>query len=1642
MRKNTIIYGLALAFAMAVPQGASAQQSAVSINPAGKPLSYARYQPEAPAAEKQQDPLANLVKTRRHQQGGTYTATPSLNLQQRHTGLNDLLLKKQPLRITADKVRRAVVMKNKAPFKPDNNHKHLIVNVAYNSIDETQQSGLFALDVVTGELTCLFSGFEEYENYGFNGGAYVWNGKYRGVFFEQGTTVSSSNPARIMDFDMNDWSFDEETYVDATIPYHTSMALECATEYNADGTTTVIGQFWGVDRDGNLSLRYATLDADGRTTTKFGTAYKHMLAMGVTSDGRLYGVAKDGNLYQIDRSSGEEKLIGHTGIDDLVDYEGHFWLQGGEIDPRDNTFYWVADHSSEEHSLLCSVNLETGKATVLIDFVGDVECAGIVIAPQQRQNGTPSAATALQAQFAPMKTTGSGSFTAPTTSFDGNSLAADSKLYYDIYVNDVKQTIANNETTPGATVNFDIAATNVKNNAENTIKVTFRLTADGEEGLSASTTAWVGLGIASAPKNVAMTYNEEAGTATITWEHPQTGDNAGVKGGTVEQVSYFVYRVVDGERDATDIHGGMPIADDQTSITYTLTDADRQMTIADLSFAVEAVTSQWGFPLRELTSEAATTNSLIIGMGKSVPYFVDFANDYYDIRQKDFTIIDGNADGKTWNWCEPHLLLGQQLSGAVATSNYTTTKTNDEWLITPGIALKAGKTYHLKSNMHGPSNGMYVETLEIRIGTGKTKEAMTQVIMEAENVEDYCAKEFEFTVPEDDNYFIGMHAVSMPNQWEIALFDISVTEATALQTDELALAAGTVEAAPIYGATVGEDGKTYYGTAAITVTLPTRLMNGTALKSDQLLQAVLYADNGTDRQLLMEWEDQPVGAQLQFTTEPMATGEYTFTVETAYSADGENHVGQDYSATAYVGWDNAVAAPTGMKVVQSGSKLIVRFPEQQQLKGAHGAYLPSVSYRAYGGSKANQLAYYAQNGNINIYEMIQPDGQTDGLEIEIQGFNPEEGMQYNWTYYVMAVSTDAQGNKIYSELIPVSSVIGAPVQVPAVETGDRNFILDAELSPELDEVWRYWINRATQVAGIQPIEDQFGRESGNCWWVFSAFNGELTAIGSKVDVSTVEKPMFNLDFILEDPDTDMEIVLNGPDGRQAIHKLTVMDGLQHLNLPLDEYKSWGWVQPCLKSIFHLTVNGDGYHDIYFDNMGIYDAQPTNLAIMAFDVPAELNAGEETMANVSVMNLGQQTVRNFTVTLTEDEAPIASETVTDALKPGDMTVVQFRYRANTVTAYDNKGMEDAEKVLVATLECDDDNNADDNSAESTLTIAVNGGKKNSYPTDAVALQADGSKTVAVSWTFDMEHAAQATTESFEDYELWYTGGVKAGGRQGQIGPWRLYDGDAMPTYTWNGMDILTEYAGQPQAFQVFNGTYFAGMSEYYYYNMEAATGSQYLVSMDPADGNYAPVPDDYIISPEVRGGTALEFYYGSLLRKSQGCEVLYSETGQDVSDFKLLKRLDDATGTDWYLAYVTLPETAKYFAIRHSKGSYMGYGLKIDDITYVKATNVDHFNIYVDGQLAGTSATTSYTIGTALEEGSHRIAVTAVYADGTESVPAYASLDYTNGIQTIANGSQKAFDVYTVDGKLVRQQTRSTEGLKGTFVVGGKTVILK
>ncbi|MDY6000317.1 MAG: choice-of-anchor J domain-containing protein, partial [Candidatus Limisoma sp.] len=76
--------------------------------------------------------------------------------------------------------------------------------------------------------------------------------------------------------------------------------------------------------------------------------------------------------------------------------------------------------------------------------------------------------------------------------------------------------------------------------------------------------------------------------------------------------------------------------------------------------------------------------------GKSTPYSTIFYGD------DEWTIIDANGDGKTWT-----KESGSSYSSADGASGgikyaYNSSKSGDDWCISPAITLEAGKEYKLK----------------------------------------------------------------------------------------------------------------------------------------------------------------------------------------------------------------------------------------------------------------------------------------------------------------------------------------------------------------------------------------------------------------------------------------------------------------------------------------------------------------------------------------------------------------------------------------------------------------------------------------------------------------------------------------------------------------------------------------------------------------------------------------------------------------------------------------------------------------------------------------------------------------------------------------------------------------------------------
>ena len=135
-----------------------------------------------------------------------------------------------------------------------------------------------------------------------------------------------------------------------------------------------------------------------------------------------------------------------------------------------------------------------------------------------------------------------------------------------------------------------------------------------------------------------------------------------------------------------------------------------------------------------------------------------------------WTILDANNDSKTWS-----------ISGGYATYSYHTSNAANDWLVYSAIALEAGKTYTFNLDAWERST-RYPEKLEVKLATAGTATALsagTTVIAEttlsSTSQTSPNALSNTFTVTSSGNYYIGIHATSAANMYDMYVDNMLIT---------------------------------------------------------------------------------------------------------------------------------------------------------------------------------------------------------------------------------------------------------------------------------------------------------------------------------------------------------------------------------------------------------------------------------------------------------------------------------------------------------------------------------------------------------------------------------------------------------------------------------------------------------------------------------------------------------------------------------------------------------------------------------------------------------------------------------------------------------------------------------------------------
>ena len=978
--------------------------------------------------------------------------------------------------------------------------------------------------------------------------------------------------------------------------------------------------------------------------------------------------------------------------------------------------------------------------------------------------------------------------------------------------------------------------------------------------------------------------------------------------------------------------------------------------------------------------EKSEEKSIFLSVALEVPHTFDFSQNLLD----QFAVIDNNADGKTWIWSESN--------GAYYP--YHGSNAADDYLITLPFNLKAGKTYNVVVNAAGSAT--YPERLEVKAGKAATVEGLTEQVIAPVDVKlgDFEDIEGTFTPAEDGQYYFAIHAISDADMLNLRVKALSI---------ELAPEATAPAAIADLTATPGAEGALE---ANLAFTAPAKAINGSDLTGT--VDVKIYRDN----EVVNTLTGVAVGSAQTWKDTDVENGEtYTYYL-VASNASGDGLKSEKKSV--FVGVDALGGVPgfTASNVTPSTITFTWNAAE-----GVNGGYIntAAIEYTIYSMhvEEVEIIPGWTMQELVPDEALATVTGQTTATV----DFNTLAGDQ---RYQYFGISASDGTDETDPAEAYAYALVGAPYELPIVEsfTGKT-------------------LHYSWESNGGLGVDTYSSDEDGVALKLYNdGTSTEVFFTLARVDLSTAANPTIIFDA-LNGVNVDKVKVIGSADGAD----LTV---LGEFNLT-SEYTSIKQALTSIKGTAYSSVgilatiptaSVNQYEDyLLIDNIRVVDLYEYNLKA-DIKAPKSVVAGQKAKVTVTVTNEGDNAAQGYTVTVKAGEKVITSVIGSDELAPFAKDEIEVEYETSI---FDEAG--DVELKVVVDYE--NELYPDDNTANTIITV-----KEPTAGAPASLTAVDkGAEGVELTWAMPAaSRAADAVTEDFEDtdvFEAFSLGGITAENHNGAFGDWKLYDGNGITVYGFNGIEFPNAY--QVAAWQVVNTDEVSALAENGY---TANSGVQYLWSFCPADENSYPAADHWLISPELSGAAQTISFYARTITANYGAEtfeVWASTTDDNVESFT--KVADYSTeAVEWTEFTADLPAGAKYFAIRHTSEDI--FGLLVDDVTYAaagaSAPVPTSFNIYLEQKnIASVEGDkTTYTVtADKLTAGEHTFAVTAVYATGAESKPVTATVTVTTDIRQIATDG-KAVDVYSVDGKLVRSQAKSLDGLKGLYIVNGKAVMVK
>lgn len=978
-----------------------------------------------------------------------------------------------------------------------------------------------------------------YEDSGFNanGGGVVVGDTYHFVWYAalSPTLVIASYYA----YDIDDWS--EKGYE------FFSDNKFVAQDLTLDPTSnTVYGLFW----DANSSyMQLATVDYSTMTRTDIGDGYgsQRFVTIAAGLDGQLYTIGLDGNFYKVDKSTGQLTLVGPTGV-----------LPGGysqsmTFDPNTGRLYWSAFRNDQTGGLY-EVDPRTGTATMVVNYPDCEEITALYIA-KKSDDGTPRAVTRLALDYPRGAHVGTISFTMPSNDNADNALVGE--LTYHITANGTE--VKRGTALRGAPVTVD----QLELPAGDT-KVVVTVSNAAGTGAEATAHQWIGLDNPVRPTILVLYPDTAARTARLSWIPTRTGQH----GGYVDPDS--VYYVVTRMPDSTVVG---PRVTDSTFVDH-LPDshvAAYYYTITPYCGAMQGFT--------------ATTGKFISGNPYEVPYRENFDNaNAMDV----YTPLDYNVDNNTW----------QYMSGAAGI--YSSGLAGlDDWLLTPLIHLRSDRTYNV-SFVVETGGEAYTEQLSLSYGTDADFDNYT-TIMPTTDLTLKGPRQFSYSIRPsvEANYVLAFHATSAPQQYDIKVDDISVTE-QALVTAPDSVTALT--------ATPGAHGARH---ATVSFRAPLRRIDGRPLAT---LHAITLSRNGS---VVNTWNNPTPGETYTYEDENPADGLNDYTVVAA----NENGGGQPARVSTFTGNDTPLP-PSRLRLGLDGNTATLTWTSPGA-RGANNGFVDTLALR---------------------YDVYDKDGHV--VQADVDGTSWSATVDNTGSQRLTHYGLSAKSNGLESGVVTSNTVVlGKPWPMPFQES----FALGSQDYP----LW--WIvgSDASNTWGFNTLST--ADDDGGALYYLARRAGEESSINSGKIAITGSNPKLTFSHYVQ-PGVDntlrVEVSTDKADSvlLAEVNYASVADsaGWRTLSVPLRPLDA---EYVILK--FHAICN-DVLTPVMIDNINVADVKPLDISA-TLSSPTKARIGTTIVATVKVENVGEETARGAMVTLYNGTREMGSESLADLPAASSATV---------------------------------------------------------------------------------------------------------------------------------------------------------------------------------------------------------------------------------------------------------------------------------------------------------------------------------------------------------------------------------------------------